>query len=647
MLPASLIAWKADGMTWTAADSADLYGVAAWSNGYFSVAGNGHVCVHPSGPDGPSVDLYDVVEGLRARDLTAPVVIRFSGIIASSMRQLASAFDQAIAENDYRGAYRAVYPIKVNQHRQVVDEVYRHGAELGFGLEAGSKPELLAVLGTTTDAGDRPIICNGFKDKDYIEAVVLASKLGRNIIPVVENFDELDLIVQQAKQHEVRPAIGVRIKLSSHGAGRWADSAGPKSKFGLSANQVLELVGVLRREDMLDCLKLVHCHAGSQLSDIRGIKDSIGELAHFYVELHRLGAGLSYIDIGGGLGVDYEGGAQSLAGSMNYTLEEYASAVVYRIGSVCNKAGIDHPMIISESGRALSAYSSVLVFNVLGSASFEERDFSPRLRAGTETPQPLLDLATACDDFDLDRIVEVYHDAEQAYEQCMQMFAVGYLTLAERAEAEKLFWTVCTRVHDAYPDPEDLPAALASVPSMLSDIYFCNFSVFQSLPDSWAIGQLFPIMPIHRLDERPERVAVLADITCDSDGKIDRFPLPDGVASGLPLHTLRSGEIYYVGAFMNGAYQETLGDLHNLFGDTHVITIHADGDSDWSIDEIVKGDTASELLSYMQFNMKDLHPRIWQDCERAVREGRLSLEESQVLRRFFEVEMASYSYLDL
>jgi len=634
-------------MNWTVKDAAGLYGIDTWGNDYFAINSAGNVCVRPSGLAGPEVDLYQVVEGLRARDLAAPVVIRFSGIIASRMQKLADAFADAIEENGYQGLYRAVFPIKVNQHRQVVEEVYRHGADLGFGLEAGSKPELLAVMALTGDAGDRPIICNGFKDHSYIETAVLAAKLGRNIIPVVENFDELHLILRYARKHAVNPAIGVRIKLASQGAGRWATSTGQKSKFGLSAGQVLELVNVLRGENMLQCLKLVHCHPGSQLSDIRAIKDSIGELAHVYAELRQLGAGLEYIDIGGGLGVDYDGGAQNLPHSINYTLAEYASAVVYRIAAVCNSAGIDHPTIISESGRALSAYCSVLVFNVLGAAGFEQRQPAPLLEDLDQLPQPLADLVTACSDLDPDRAVEVYHDAEQAFLQTMQMFNVGYVTLEQRALAERLFWTVCTQIRDIYDDLSELPASLASLPMVLSDIYFCNFSVFQSLPDSWAIDQLFPIMPIHRLDTQPDRAATLADITCDSDGKISCFPLPGGVEPTLPLHSLSRDETYYIAAFLIGAYQETLGDLHNLFGDTHVVTISADEDGDWSIDEIIRGDTASELLRYMQFNRDELHPKVWRDCERAVREGRMSLAESQALRRFYEEERNAYSYLGL
>ena len=634
-------------MSWTVRDAADLYGIEAWGGGYFAINERGHVCVRPGGEPGPEVDLYEVVEGLRARDLGAPLVIRFAGIIESSMRRLAGAFRQAIEENGYRGSYRAVYPIKVNQHRQVVEEVYRRGEALGFGLEAGSKPELLAVLAMTADGSGRPIVCNGFKDDSYIELAVLAARLGRNIIPVVENFEELDLILKHARNYGVRPSIGVRIKLASEGAGRWALSAGPRSKFGLSAMQVLDVVKVLREADMLDCLKLVHCHPGSQLNDIRAIKDSVGELAHVYAELHRLGAGLEYIDIGGGLGVDYEGGAQDLPDSLNYSLQEYASAVVYRIASVCDAVGIDHPEIISESGRALSAYSSVLIFNTLGSTRFERRDALEDIPRDSDMSQPLVDLVDAHQHFDPERAVEVYHDAEHAYDQVVQMFNVGAITLEQRALAERLFWSVCTRVADTCPDGEELPASLEALPRALSDLVFCNFSVFQSLPDSWAIEQLFPIMPIQRLDEEPGRVATLADISCDSDGKLDQFISPQGTRPTLPLHALGKDEVYYIGAFLNGAYQETLGDLHNLFGDTHVITIQPEEEGRWSIEEIVKGDTANELLKYMQFDVEDLLPMIWRDCERAVREGTLSLEESQALRRFYEEEMASYSYLDL
>ncbi|HBO14573.1 MAG TPA: arginine decarboxylase [Halieaceae bacterium] len=634
-------------MSWTLDDATARYGIDRWGSGYFAINDAGHVCVRPGGADGPAVDLHDVVERLRARDLTAPLVIRFSGIIAASMRRLAGAFEGAMAENGYRGSYRAVFPIKVNQHRQVVEEVYRQGEPLGFGLEAGSKPELLAVLAMTGDAGDRPIVCNGFKDDSYIEVATLAAKLGRNIIPVVENFEELQLILKHARKHGVRPAIGVRVKLGGQGIGRWATTMGPKSKFGLSATQVLELVDVLRREDMLDCLQLVHCHPGSQLSDIRAIKDAVGELAHMYAELHRLGAGLRYIDIGGGLGVDYEGTGQDLPRSLNYSLAEYASAVVYRIAAVCDQAGIEHPVILSESGRALSAYCSVLVVNALGSLRFEDREPLALPAEDELQPQPLADLVTAWRDLDGDRPVEVFHDAEQAYQQAMQLFTVGLLGLEQRALAERLFWAICTRLRDRYGDGEELPAAVADLPAALSDIYFCNFSVFQSLPDFWAIDQLFPIMPIHRLDEPPTRAATLADITCDSDVKVDRFALPGGPSPLLPVHPLREDEAYYLGAFLIGAYQETLGDLHNLFGDTHVVTIHPEADGGWSIDEIVRGDTASELLGYMQFSTESLRPRIWRDCERAVRDGRLTLAESQALRRFYEEELESYAYLDL
>ena len=437
----------------------------------------------------------------------------------------------------------------------------------------------------------------------------------------------------------------MRIKLGSQGAGRWAQSSGAKSKFGLTATQLLELVDMLREAELLDCLKLVHCHPGSQLHDIRRIKDAIGELTHVYVSLRRLGAPMGYIDVGGGLGVDYDGSAASHAASMNYSLDEYASAVVYRIGSICDQADVEHPIIVSESGRAMSAYGSVMVINVLGSATFDRDDGIPDIDID-DLPAPVADLHKALSDLEPDRIVEVFHDAEHAYEQSLQLFNLGVVSLEQRALAERLYWTICTRIGAHFPEAEALPSELEHLPAILSDLYFCNFSVFQSLPDAWAIDQLFPIMPIHRLEEAPTRRGTLADITCDSDGKIDRFVHPEGIASALPLHPVREGEPYYLAAFLIGAYQETLGDLHNLFGDTHVVTIEAEGDRGWNIKEVVKGDTASALLQYMQFRTEEFRTRIWRDCEQAVKDGRLSLADSQQLRRFYERELEAYSYLD-
>jgi arginine decarboxylase len=639
-----------NGQSWSIEDSLELYSVPAWGSGYFSINSLGHVVVRPDTTPAHEIDLFEVVQGLQERDLTAPVVVRFSDILAHRLRHLHDAFSQAIAENDYRNRYTAVFPIKVNQQRLVVEEVFRYGREFGFGLEVGSKPELLAVMAMTEAAPERPIICNGFKDSSYIEAVILATKLGRTIIPVIENFSELELLLRHSDAYGVRPRLGVRVKLASEGSGRWRDSAGERSKFGLFITEILELVGTLRARGMLDCLKLVHCHPGSQLQDIRRVKDAINELAHVYAELKLLGAGLEYIDVGGGLGIDYDGSGTNFPSSMNYTLNEYASDVVYRIGSVCNARNVPHPLIISESGRAIAAHHSVLIFNVLGRSALDRFQVNER-DAATDGgqrafPLPVRDLLDAYRNIDERRLVECYHDALTARDQALQMFNLGLLSLEYRGLAERLYWASCARIRDCCRRIEHFPEELEDLENVLSDTYFCNVSIFQSLPDSWAIDQLFPIMPIHRLREYPARKAVLADITCDSDGKIDRFVSARDLKRTLELHDLTPGADYYLGAFLVGAYQETLGDLHNLFGDTHVVHIKLHEEGGWWIEEIVKGDTANRVLEYMEYDVAELAPALARDCERAIREGRLSVAESQALKRFYENELNGYAYLE-
>jgi arginine decarboxylase len=635
---------------WRIEDSLDLYHVNAWGKGYFSINPSGHVVVRPDTTERHEIDLFEVVEGLKARDLTTPVVVRFSDILAHRLRRIHEAFAQAITENDYRNRYAAVFPIKVNQQRLVVEEVYRYGKEFGFGLEVGSKPELLAVMAMTENASERLIICNGFKDDSYIEAVTLATKLGRTIIPVVENFEELGLILKHAEAYQVRPRIGVRVKLFTEGSGRWSASAGEKSKFGLFITEILELFNVLKSRDMLDCLQLVHCHPGSQLQDIRRIKEAINELAHVYAELKLMGAGLKYIDVGGGLGVDYDGSGTNFASSMNYTLNEYASDVVYRVANVCNARDIPHPMIISESGRAVAAYHSVLIFDALGSSALDKfrvtGDRAEDFNGAEEPPQPVLDLFEAYRTVSERVLVECYHDALTAREQVQQMFNLGLLSLEFRGLAERLYWATCAKIRDSCRKLERLPEELEDLESILSDTYFCNFSIFQSLPDSWAIDQLFPILPIHRLDERPTRTAVLADITCDSDGKIDHFVSLRDVKRTLELHELKTDEKYYLAAFLVGAYQETLGDLHNLFGDTHVVHVRLHDEGGWWIEEIVKGDTANKVLEYMEYDVAELYPALARDCERAIRDGRMTIAESQALKRFYESELDGYAYLE-
>ena len=633
---------------WSVADALELYSVPAWGSGYFSINEAGNVVVRPDGTTAHEIDLLEVVQGLQARDLAAPVVVRFSDILAHRLRHLNDAFVRAIAESEYRNRYAAVFPIKVNQQRLVVDEVYRYGREFGFGLEVGSKPELLAVMAVTESASDRLIICNGFKDSSYIEAVILATKLGRTIIPVVENFDELELILRHAKHYGVRPRIGVRVKLASEGSGRWRDSAGEKSKFGLFVTEIIELLAVLRAQGMEDCLKLVHCHPGSQLQDIRRVKDAINELAHVYAELKLAGAGLEYIDVGGGLGIDYDGTNTNYASSMNYTLDEYANDVVYRVASVCNSRGVDHPMIISESGRAIAAHHSVLIFNTLGSSRLDRFAIGPdeTKPQGKGVPQPIRDLYDALRTINERRLVECYHDAQTARDEALQMFNLGLLTLEQRGLVERLYWAACGRIRDCCRKLDQVPEELEDLEDVLADIYFCNFSLFQSLPDSWAIDQLFPIMPIHRLNERPARNGVLADITCDSDGRINRFVSRRETKRTLELHELIPGEDYYLAAFLVGAYQETLGDLHNLFGDTHVVHIKLHEEGGWWIEEVVKGDTANKVLEYMEYDVAELAPALARDCERAVREGRMTVAESQGLKRFYEQELDGYAYLE-
>jgi arginine decarboxylase len=632
---------------WSTEDSLDLYQIPAWGKGYFSVSEKGNIVVRPDMSPDREIDLHEVVQGLSERDLRAPVVVRFSGILAHRLQRLHEAFANAIAENEYRNGYAAVYPIKVNQQRLVVEEVYRYGEAYGFGLEVGSKPELLAVMAMTENSSDRLIVCNGFKDSSYIEAVILATKLGRTIIPVVENFSELALILRHAEAYNVRPRIGVRVKLASEGSGRWRESAGDRSKFGLFITEILQLLAVLREKNMLDCLQLVHCHPGSQLQDIRRVKEAINELAHVYAELVTLGAGLKYIDVGGGLGVDYDGSGTNFASSMNYNIREYANDVVYRIASVCNARNVPHPMIISESGRAIAAHHSVLVFNVLGRSALDGFELSKAdLEPAAATPQPVKDLADAWRSVAPRRLVECYHDAVTARDEALQMFKLGLLSLEYRGLAERLYWATCAKVRDAVRKLDEVPEELAELEGILSDTYFCNFSVFQSLPDSWAIDQLFPIVPVHRLNEQPTRKAVLADITCDSDGKIDRFVSLRDVKRTLELHPLREGEDYYLAAFLVGAYQETLGDLHNLFGDTHVVHIRLHDEGGWWIEEIVKGDTANKVLEYMEYDVEELYPALARDCERAVRDGRMSVAESQLIKRFYENELNGYAYLE-
>ena len=700
---------------WSAEDAARLYGVPDWGKGYFGVTSAGTLAVMPDKDPAKQIDLLDLVGGLAERGIHTPVLLRFSGILEHRLREIRTAFDKAIADHAYQNAYSCVYPIKVNQQRHVCEEIATVGKELKFGLEAGSKPELLAVLALSQGQDDMPIICNGFKDDEFIETVILATKLGRNIIPVVEKFTELELIVKYAERYNVRPKIGIRVKLSSRGAGRWEASAGARSKFGLFVTEVLDALEYLKQRGMADCLNMLHCHVGSQLFDIKQLKTAVNELTHIYTELVRLGAGMKIIDVGGGMGVDYDGSQSAWNSSINYTVDEYATDIVYRIKTVCDDAGVPHPMIISESGRAMVAYHSVLIMNVLGKSHFQQDPELARinedLKNEKEPPQPLLDLIDAWEQLNERNALEVYHDAMQARDEAMSLFSLGYMSLPMRAASERLFWSIGRKVLDIQNKKGELAEELEALPEILSDIYFCNFSLFQSMPDSWAIDQLFPIMPIHRLGEEPTRRAILADITCDSDGKIDNFVDKRIEKKTLELHELRpaqptlftsggtgslpasgaatssnghhpsngspsplpplspsspiagsisptpaSGyEPYYIGVFLLGAYQEILGDLHNLLGDTHAVHISYNpegGSSDspdggyWSIDEVVEGDTVKEVLQYVQYDTEDMCENVRKDVERAIKSNRLTVAEGKSLLMFYEQGLDGYTYLE-
>ncbi len=681
---------------WSIGDSTALYGIADWGKGYVGVTPNGHVTVMPTKDLARQIDLHEVIDGLRERGIHTPVLLRFNDLLTHRLREIRTAFDDAIVDQGYNSTYACVYPIKVNQQRHVCEQIASLAVELGFGLEAGSKPELIAVLGLSATAGGpgvngMPIICNGFKDDEFIETVILATKLGRNIIPVVEKFSELVMIVKHAKKYGVRPRIGLRVKLSARGAGRWEGSAGIRSKFGLFMSEVLKAVEFLKVNGMLDCLNLLHCHVGSQLFDIRVFKNAVNELAHVYCELKKMGAGLTMLDIGGGMGVDYDGSQSACPSSINYTVAEYARDVVYRIKSVCDAVNIPHPTIISESGRAMVAYSSVLILDVLGSSKFEshpdldaiEASMRDESASAGEVPQPIIDLLDAYKGLTDRNVMETYHDATQARDESMSLFSLGYMSLAMRAAAEQLFWALCHKILERAAKRGDLPDELEGLPELLSDIYFCNFSLFQSMPDSWAIDQLFPICPIHRLTEQPVRQGILADITCDSDGKVDHFVDKREDKKTLELHELKTDEEgrtepYYLAVFLLGAYQEILGDLHNLLGDTHAVHIklsdltagtgaangngtaagnktdattaasglHSASVGGWEIDEVIEGDTVEEVLSYVQYDVPDLKRAMRLDVEAACRQGRLTLAEGKSLLKYYDDGLEGYTYLE-
>jgi arginine decarboxylase len=630
---------------WTTVDANELYEIPSWGKGYFSISPDGNMLVHPTKDPAKFIDMKELVERLQARGLDLPVLVRFNGILQDRLREIHDAFAQAIRENDYRGAYTCVYPIKVNQQRHVVEKILEYSRPFGFGLEAGSKPELLAVV-AMTDV-DTPIICNGFKDAEFIEMAMLAQKVGRKVIPVVEKYTELELILNYAAKVGVRPQIGMRIKLAARGSGRWQGSGGYRSKFGLTVTEILQALDELKRRDMADCFKLLHFHLGSQITNIRHVKAAMVEAARAFADLSKRGAGLEFLDIGGGLGVDYDGSQTNFESSVNYTLQEYANDVVHHVRTVCDEVGVPHPTIISESGRAVVAYHSALVFGVLGVSAQGGNHRGPHMpdELPKDSPQPLLDLLDAYKGVTARNVLESYHDAQQSLDTIMTLFGTGYLSLDQRALAETIYFGVCHKIRRLLEQADFVPEELQGLDATLSDTYFCNFSLFQSMPDSWAIKQLFPVTPIHRLNERPTHHAVLGDITCDSDGKIDQFIDRRDVKRTLLLHEF-DGRPYYLSAFLVGAYQEILGDLHNLFGDTNTVHVELNAKGDVILETIVKGETVSEVLDYVQFHDRDLIHRLQSAVEEAIRQGRIDHKQAGQFVKFYEAGLQGYTYLE-
>ena len=626
---------------WRIEDSAELYNITGWGLKYFSINDNGHVQVTPR--EGcASVDLKELMDELQIRDITAPVLLRFPDLLDNRIEKISRCFKQAAEEYKYGAQNFIIYPIKVNQMRQVVDEIVSHGKKFNIGLEAGSKPELHAVLATNIDEHNL-IICNGYKDENYVELALLAQKMGRRIFLVVEKLNELHLIARLAKRIGVRPNIGIRIKLSSSGSGKWEESGGDHSKFGLNSSELLEAVDALAKYKMEDCLKLIHFHIGSQITKIRRIKNALREATQFYVQLTKMGFSIDFIDIGGGLGVDYDGTRSSASeNSMNYSIQEYANDAISAIVDACEKNGLKQPNVITESGRSLSAHHSILIIETLETTQLPV--WNDNEEVSDSDHELARELYQIWDRLGQQSLLESWHDALQIREEALDRFSLGMLDLHTRAQIEKLFWSVAREVNDIAKTMKHVPEELR-ISKMLPDKYFCNFSLFQSLPDSWAIDQMFPIMPISRLDEKPTRTATIQDVTCDSDGKINCFISSHGFSNALPIHPIKNGESYYLGVFLVGAYQEILGDMHNLFGDTNTVhvSVHKGG---YEIEQIIDGETVAEVLDYVQYNPKKLVRNVETWVTRSMKSGKITPEEGREFLSNYRSGLYGYTYLE-
>ncbi len=627
---------------WSIEDSAELYNINGWGLNYFSINSKGHVAVTPK-TDGVSIDLNELMEELQVRDVEAPVLLRFPDILDNRIEKISNCFELAAKEYNYTAKNFIIYPIKVNQMRPVVEEIVSHGNKYNIGLEAGSKPELHAVLSIDID-DDAMIICNGYKDESYIELALLAQKMGRRIFLVVEKLIELKSIARLAKKLNIRPNLGIRIKLASSGSGKWEESGGDVSKFGVNSSELLEALDILEKSRLTDCLQLIHFHIGSQVTNIRRIKNALREAAQFYVQLQVLGYKVNFVDIGGGLGVDYDGTRSASTGnSMNYSIQEYVNDAVSSIVDVCEKNNLPQPNIITESGRSLTAHHSVLIFEVLASATLPEWDDNEEL--DKDSHELVRELYNLWEQLNQPRLIETWHDAFQIREDALGLFNLGLMDLRTRAQVERLFWSIAREVYAMAEETKHAPDELKKISKMLPDKYFCNFSLFQSLPDSWAIDQIFPIIPIARLDERPTKSATIQDITCDSDGKIDNFIATRNFSYNLPVHELNNKTPYYLGVFLVGAYQEILGDLHNLFGDTNAVHIKVKGD-EYVIDKIIEGETVADVLEYVQFNPKKMARTVEVWATTSVKKGIISAEEGREFLSNYRSGLYGYTYLE-
>lgn len=626
--------------SWTIEDSEALYRIAGWGEPYFSINAAGHVTVSPRGDRGGSLDLFELVKALQQRNLGLPLLIRFSDILEDRIERLNACFAKAIARYNYPGVYKGVFPVKCNQQRHLIEDLVRFGKPHQFGLEAGSKPELLIAL-AMLDTSGALLICNGYKDREYVETAMLTQRLGKTPIIVLEQIEEVDLVINVSRQLGIQPILGVRAKLSTQGMGRWGTSSGDRAKFGLTIPEIIQAVEKLKAANLMDSLQLLHFHVGSQISAINVIKDAIQEASKIYVELAMLGANMKYLDVGGGLGVDYDGSQTNFYASKNYNMQNYANDIVAELKDACAERHLSVPTLISESGRAIASHQSILIFDVLSTSNVPTGEPEPP----KEGEPPLIwNLWETYQSINSENYQEAYHDVVQFKEEAISRFNLGILRLTERARVERIYWACCEKILNLTKQQEYVPDELEELEKIMASIYYVNLSVFQSAPDCWAIDQLFPIMPIHRLDEEPTQRGILADLTCDSDGKIDRFIDLRDVKSVLELHPLKPEESYYLGMFLNGAYQEIMGNLHNLFGDTNAVHIQLTPKG-YQIEHVVKGDTMTEVVGYVQYDAEDLVESIRQQTEQALQEKRITLAESQRLLQTYEQSLSRYTYL--